>query len=374
MAAYKAWECGLQTAGIMDHDTIAGAEEFIEASKITGIAHTIGFECRCRMDGTPFAGKRLNNPDQRSLAYLTMQGVPHQHIPTVQAFLTGYRRKREIRNRAMVDRINAIIAPCGVTLDYSRDVAAISESADGGSVTERHILYALAQRLIAQYGEGEKLIVPFQDALGICISAEQAKRFRREDSPWFAYTMLGLLKAGLVEQFYINAEDECPDVDSFLDLAKQIGAIPTYSYLGDVRNSVTGDKKDQEFEDAFLDELIPWLSQAGFRAVAFMPSRNTPSQLIRIMGLCRRYGLFQISGEDINSPFQSFICPQLSDPAYNHLVQATWALIGHEAIATKAQEEGMFTQKTLRCMPSLEERIAYFAKVGHEAFAKEGKA
>lgn len=37
---------GLSTAGIIDHDSISGAREFIEAAKIAGIPSTIGMECR----------------------------------------------------------------------------------------------------------------------------------------------------------------------------------------------------------------------------------------------------------------------------------------------------------------------------------------
>ena len=34
-AVYTAWMNGLVTAGIMDHDSVAGAEEFIEAGKMS---------------------------------------------------------------------------------------------------------------------------------------------------------------------------------------------------------------------------------------------------------------------------------------------------------------------------------------------------
>jgi hypothetical protein len=48
------------------------------------------------------------------------------------------------------------------------------------------------------------------------------------------------------------------------------------------------------------------------------------------MGLCEQYGLKQISGEDINSPSQSFICRQLADPRFAHLVDAAWKLVERE--------------------------------------------
>lgn len=57
-AVWMAYQAGLATAGIMDHDSISGAQEFIEAGKIVGMATTIGIECRVDFSGTPLSGRR----------------------------------------------------------------------------------------------------------------------------------------------------------------------------------------------------------------------------------------------------------------------------------------------------------------------------
>ena len=64
--------------------------------------------------------------------------------------------------------------------------------------------------------------------------------------------------------------------------------------------------------------------------MTYMPSRNTTVQLDRLMNLCEKHHLKQISGEDINSPSQSFICKQLADPKFAHLVDAAWELVERE--------------------------------------------
>ena len=51
-AVYVARAEGLETAGIMDHDSIGGAEEFRLAGEIAGIGTTCGMECRVSLDGT----------------------------------------------------------------------------------------------------------------------------------------------------------------------------------------------------------------------------------------------------------------------------------------------------------------------------------
>ena len=129
------------------------------------------------------------------------------------------------------------------------------------------------------------------------------------------------MKSDLIGKFYVDATDELPDVREALDLCNEIGAISAYAYLGDVGSSVTGDKRAQKFEDDYLDELIPYIKELGFRAVTYMPSRNTRAQLERLRALCEKYELFQISGEDINSPRQSFVCEAQRDPAFRNLVR-----------------------------------------------------
>lgn len=56
-----AYMAGLKTAGIMDHDSLSGAKEFIEAGKIVGMMTTIGVECRADMSKTRLNGLRINN-------------------------------------------------------------------------------------------------------------------------------------------------------------------------------------------------------------------------------------------------------------------------------------------------------------------------
>lgn len=50
-AVFFARRAGLCTCGLMDHDSIAGAQEFLDAAKVAGMAATIGMECRASFLG-----------------------------------------------------------------------------------------------------------------------------------------------------------------------------------------------------------------------------------------------------------------------------------------------------------------------------------
>jgi hypothetical protein len=126
---------------------------------------------------------------------------------------------------------------------------------------------------------------------------------------------------------------------------------------------VTGDKKTQKFEDDYLDLLFETLNYLGVKAVTYMPSRNTIEQVKCIKEFCDQYGFFQISGEDINSPRQSFVCDAQKSEEFRNLVDAAWALIGHEKTATIDLKNAFFSAETIAKYPDLYERIAVYKNI-----------
>ena len=325
-AVYAARMEGLCTAGIIDHDSISGAREFLEAAQIIGIPVTIGMEARVSMDGTRLEGRRTNNPDQVGVSYMTIQSVPHDKIDRLTEFFKPYQAARHTRNRQMIEKINALV---GVSLDYDRDVLPLSEAKDNGGVTERHLMYALAIELVKQVGKGQGMIDKLT-ALGMNLSEKQKALLLDTEYPFYEYDVLGMLKGTFVPQIFIPATDECPKLQQMVEICKEVDAYLCYAYLGDVGDSVTGDKKAQKFEDDYLEDVFECLKEEGVKAVTYMPTRNTEAQLERLRGLCDSYGMFQISGEDINTPRQSFIIRAMENPMFQNLIDATWKLIEHE--------------------------------------------
>ena len=129
-SVYAARMEGLCTAGIIDHDSISGAEEFLEAAKLLDLPVTIGMECRVSMAETRLAGRRTNNPDQTGISYLTVQSVPHDKIGVLTEFFRPYRAARNERNRKMTARIGALLPE--LALDFDRDVLPLSMAHEEG--------------------------------------------------------------------------------------------------------------------------------------------------------------------------------------------------------------------------------------------------
>jgi hypothetical protein len=368
LAAVKAAQAGLKAVGIMDHDSVSGCAEMLEACKAINIASTAGFEMRVDMTGTAVEGRKTNNPDTLNNSYMAVHGIPATQFGAAREFLRPMNEARIRRDRRQVEILNGILGDVGLrALDFDRDVAAISQAASGGSITERHILYALSTLLIQSFGKGAELIRFVREKLETEVPPKLEAALLDPANPHYAYDLLGLFKSSLVPRFFVQPDGrECLSVYDAVTFANGIGAIPAYAYLGDVGESPTGDKKAEKFEDDYLDDLVPELKRIGFKAITYMPPRNTLAQLRRLQALCAAHELMEISGVDINSSRQTFSCPIIMTPPFWHLTEATWALIAHEKLATINPDLALFGKRNPLAGVPLRERIDRYARVGRK--------
>ncbi len=364
--AERAVAAGLAAVGVMDHDSISGADEMRAAGHILEIATTAGVELRVSAAGTPLEGRKINNPDSIGILYMMIHGVPSRSLAAVREFLQPIQASRHERDQRMVRALNALLPRFDLpVLDWDRDVYQQSQASEGGTITERHVLFAVARSMERVVGRGRPLVMFLRQRLGLSIPARLEDYLADPDNPYLLYDLLGLLKSSFLQQVFIQPDDrECIPVERAVRFAEEAGAIPCYGYLGDVTDSPTGDKKAEKFEDSFLDELMPVLRGLGFRAIAYMPPRNTREQLLRVRRLCAANSFMEISGVDVNSPRQSFNCPELLLPEFSHLVGATWALIAHERLGDLGAHYGLFHPDNPLAGKSLEERIEAYAAVG----------
>ncbi|HOX31347.1 MAG TPA: PHP domain-containing protein [Spirochaetales bacterium] len=372
MAALRAREAGLEVAGSVDHDSISASREMVAACAAVGIGGVTGCELRVgfgREGGAAaaaFAGRKINSPDSAGIAYMTIQGVPANRVDELDAFLAPIRARRVERTRRMAEAASDRLAEAGMPrLDFDAEVLARSMAREGGGLTERHLLAAAASRLVGRFGRGPGLVEGLERSLGIRPSPKAAALLADPANPYLEYDLLGLLKMGFLDGIFEQPDElECPDARAAVALARSIGAVPAYAYLGDVGESPTGDKKAEKFEDEFLDELFEYVAGLGYLAIAYMPPRNSRAQLERVQALCARHGLMEISGVDINQPRQSFSCPELREARFRHLVGTTWALVAHERLSSIDPRLGLFSPDNPLAAEGLGSRIAAYARAG----------
>ncbi|MFW6288475.1 MAG: PHP domain-containing protein [Spirochaetota bacterium] len=345
-AAWMARASGLGAVGSVDHDSISAARETISAAKILGIGSTVGCEVRVNFTGTAIEGRMINNPDSPNLAYMVFHGVATNRIDEVDAFLAPIRARRNERNRRETEAMSDLLEAAGAPRVDFGAVEAASLVGEGGGITERHILYAAGVALMSWMQPGP----PLRRFVEANLTGDLAPRLRSflddPGNPHYVYDLLGAMKGSFLPKFFVQpTEDECIPVADAVGFANSIEAISAYAYLGDVGESPTGDKKAAKFEDDYLDELFEVIADVGYRAVTYMPPRNTVEQLRRVQSLCSRHRLMEISGVDINSSRQVFTCPEVLEPDFRHLVDATWALIAHEKLSTADPNLSLFSDR-----------------------------
>ena len=133
------------------------------------MATTVGMELRVDMSGTKLGDKRINNPDQ-GIAYVAMHGIPHTRLEKVSQFIKPYQEERNKRNRAMVENINKMMSEYGISIDFDKDIVPASMAHDGGTITERHLLYVLSEKILASIGKGSKTVEFIKEKLQIPLS------------------------------------------------------------------------------------------------------------------------------------------------------------------------------------------------------------
>ncbi|MCL2809680.1 MAG: PHP domain-containing protein [Treponema sp.] len=364
MAALQAFNCGLCAAGSVDHDSIAAAPELLETCAILGIGGCVGFEVRVSFKN--FKDRKMNNPDSRGLVYMTVQGIPKPAISKAEDFLKPIREQRLKRTKAMTVSANVLLKEAGFEeIDFENDIINQSKYLEGGGITERHLLAAAARKIIKKFGKGKQLIEGLNAKMGITIQPKLAALLSDSENPHYLYDLLGVLKTEFLPGIFIQPdENECLPATDVTAFADSIGAIPAYAYLGDVGESPTGDKKTEKFEDDFIEELFNEISSLNYKAITYMPPRNTIEQLQNVQRLCREFNFMEISGVDINNSRQSFNNPEVMKDEFRHLLDTTWALIAHERLASIDKCFGLFSKGNPLESLELKERLIAYATFG----------
>lgn len=361
--AYKLHEAGCVIAGIADQDTLAGAKEFYEACEILDIKCILGVEVKTYISRNKKRDIRINNPHQKDVINLYMTCIPYENVQKVDDWLKKYRERRNERNKKMLDIINKKYKYYGISLKFEEDVVPVSRYSDGGTITEWHLLYALAQKMIERFGRGQILLRFLTKELNFTLTEKMKQYLLDVSDSHYIYDLINILKTE-IKYFYIDAVDECCSILEFIKMAKDTGSIVAYPYIGDIIHYVMGEYRVEKFEDSFLEELLAELKEIGVNAVTFEPSRLTDEQTANIMKLCDKYELMKLSGETIYSVRQSFKNHTLEDEKFQSLQNTAWALAGNTKSLELGKDGGLFSPSTIAKYPQLSTRIMIYSTLG----------
>ncbi len=345
---------GYPRMGIVDFDVLDGVDEFLQASTLAGVKGTAGIETRVFIP--EFASHEINSPGEPGIAYHMGIGFTTGRVPDSAApLLASLRNRAAQRNRTVVERVNAYLAP--VEIDYEEDVLPLTPA---GTATERHIVVAYIQKV----GRQVKNPAAFW-AEKLQIALEQAQTLLQDSPKLQNQVRSKLMKRGGVG--YVNPTPEMfPTVEEFHKLIQACQALPCAAWLD---GTSEGEKA--------IDELLELLIGKGVEALNVVPDRNwnIPDPKVKALKVQNLYDIVQLArqmdlpinaGTEMNSfgnrLVDDFNAPELA-PVKPNIIDGAHFVYGHTALQ-RVKGLGSGSEWARSCLPTRKERNRFFTRVG----------
>lgn len=316
---------GLAVTGLVDHYTLAGADEFRKASAVFGIPSTVGYEVRALVrnslmaGGTDLSRAIINSPGNPGEVYVVFHGVPVER----SSFLYCAHNSKLARYKSVAEKLDQLLISKRMGLRVSFEEIALASQLD--NVLDRHVTEVLFDKLFdASRGDFARILAMVTD-LSEGPSEKESKALEAADakeSPMKEYAKYMVISGMLRDRLLKNGKTcfiepdaaECPGLGMLHGIARHERSILTYPYLG--------------LEDAYLNELAALLFKAlHFSAVSAMHDRNTPEQIKKIEQVSVDHSVPLFSGMDVNNWTQRFINPFSYRP---ELIKTAMLLVDHE--------------------------------------------
>lgn len=251
---FEAWKTGLQYAGTVDFDTLAGLDETLAAGSLLDVKVTGGFESRVLVE--ELKNKVIDSPMEPGIYYLCGKGFPKTPAADTEEGLFFERLKEtaQARNKKVVQKLNDYLNE--VKVDYVKDILPLTPS---GNPTERHIVESYMRKAEERLGAGTDKF--WSEILSV---GEARVKEAREKFPVYFGEMLrkSLIKFG--GPGYIFPEEEnFPKLDQVVGMIEKAGGIPTGTWLD-------GTNEGEEDAEAF----VGFLKSKRIKAVTVIPERN----------------------------------------------------------------------------------------------------
>ncbi|MGD0110429.1 MAG: hypothetical protein ABSD48_01030 [Armatimonadota bacterium] len=350
--AWLTRKAGLAVTGIVDFDVLDGLDEFVQTGARLGLKTCVGMETRVYIP--EFSDKVMNSPGEPGVSYHMGVGFPTADLDaSQQRFLSGLRKTSEERNRKLVERVNAFLAP--TVLHYDGDVLPLTPA---GNATERHICLAYALKARAVFGDDQQLIEYWGDRLGTDASALESLT---------GFQLQGLIRSKTMKKGGVGYVQ--PDSGSFPWLAAtnefivSAGAIPTHTWLDGTSDG-----------EALIEDLLRVVMRSGVAAINVIPDRNyTPGRpdvklqnLYHVVEVARGMGLLVVAGTEMNSPghklVDDFCSPELV-PLVPAFLTAAYAVYAH-SVMQKECGLGYMSEWARQEFPELAARSEFYEAVG----------
>lgn len=352
--AWLARERSIKLLGIVDFDVLDAVDEFLDACELAGVRGSAGIESRVFIP--EFADREINSPGEPGVYYHMGIGFAGGSLTAeAAAILAELREQSAARNRALVGRVNAYLAPVGV--DYEVDVLPLTPA---GNATERHIVVAYIE---AARRMTEEPAVFWSDRLGMERAAVEKAM---ADSAGFQNIVRNKLMKKGAPGYVQPGPDTFPPVEKLNALTVACGALPCAAWLDGLSPG-----------EQAIEELMNLLVGKGIVAFNIIPDRNwnladpkaaalKQQKLYEVVELAQALDLPLNVGTEMNSFGQKIVddfdAPALA-PVRQAFLDGAYFVYGHTALA-RSVGIGYQSRWAKSYLPARKERNQFYTRVG----------
>jgi hypothetical protein len=352
--AWLARQKGIKLLGIVDFDVLDAVDEFLAACDLAAVRGSAGIESRVFIP--EFAAREINSPGEPGVYYhmgIGFTGGPLS--PEAQAILQELRTQSAQRNRALVARVNAYLAP--VTVDYAADVLPLTPA---GNATERHIVVAY---IAAAARLTDDPTAFWAAKLGLDRAAVEKAM---ADSPSFQNTLRNKLMKQGGPGYVQPGHDTFPPVEKLNALSVACGALPCAAWLDGLSPG-----------EQAIEELLDLLVAKGIVALNIVPDRNwnlpdpaaaarKQDELYKVVKLAQALDLPLNVGTEMNSFGQKivddFAAPALA-PVREAFMDGAYFIYGHTQLG-RSLGIGYQSAWAKSYLPTRRARNAFYTAAG----------
>lgn len=364
--AWLAKRRGFAAIGIVDFDVLDGVEEFLSACELLDVRGSAGIETRVFVP--EFATREINSPGEPGIYYHMGIGFTSGQPPTeVAPILASMRTRAARRNREMLGRLNAHLAP--LEINYEADVLPLTPA---GNATERHMLAALIKAADQRLPDRAERVKYWANKTGL--ECDQVAAVCDDYAKFSNLLRARLMKKGGVG--YVQPSPQSfPTIEEFHRLIVACGAVPCATWLDGL----------SEGERA-IEELLDLLVGKGAAALNIIPDRNwnISDPETRHLKVQKLHAIVKTAGElnlplnvgtEMNSPgnrmVDDFSAPAMA-PLNGAFMAGAYFIYGHSVLQS-LRRWGYQSEWARTHLPARRARNAFYEAVGRRATPGEAR-
>ena len=345
MAAFMAYKFDLRVAGILDNYTVAGAREFIAACRILNLTYSVGVEMRAdfKEGETPYYN-------------VALLGVARRYFRKLNKDLAPYRSSRRENVSSTIAAVNKKLSSYGIKIDYKKDVAPLVHEV----ILSKYVYYALAQKLVDKFGEGEKICDFIAEALKAELTDTERGLLCDKTNPYYVYDLANIISDNYT---VFHSFKKYPSPEEIVELAHSVGAVCSFEYV--VKRG-KGKKTDAELTE-YNENLVRRLKKLRFDAISFDPSKFSADVLEHFKKLLKENNLLPLNLTRVEFPRRRFDCSCADKALRRDMTEAVYAIVGSEICENNRASQGFVTDSDLVGF-DFEERVKLFSRIGRKGY------